>query len=444
MSAQRATQLLDAGVWLQMSGDTEGARRLFEQAAKLDPANARAQQLLDSIAANSDEQAAEIARAAATVGGVPSNPFKPPPVEPPAMPGLMEMDWAGAMGVDPTAPGEASGSSGAARVPPSPEAQGPAARSALRGPPGGAAEGSDPGSSQTPRRPPSPMDFFFDPPEQGARAASPPKVAPVDEAPMWRALSEPMPPLPTYPDSGDPSVPEAWEVAFTLGPDPGHAAPDPFDAESVFGAPGSFDATRNAPGGELVPKVRAVTFASAATSAWDSQSNPGVQVQDVKPGLGVAMDLVEPAFEPPSAETADVASEGGERDRERQREVEALLQGARDLLDLDDHTGAMELITKAQQLSPTNAAVLALRERSEKTLQAMFESRLGHMTAKPKVVLKDDEIIWLNLDHRAGFVLAQIDGTVSFEDLFEVCGMSRLDTARILAQLMDEGVISAG
>jgi CRP-like cAMP-binding protein len=64
------------------------------------------------------------------------------------------------------------------------------------------------------------------------------------------------------------------------------------------------------------------------------------------------------------------------------------------------------------------------------------------MAAHPRVVLKDDEIIWLNLDHRAGFVLAQIDGSVSFEDLFEVCGMSRLDTARILAQLVEEGVIS--
>ena len=64
------------------------------------------------------------------------------------------------------------------------------------------------------------------------------------------------------------------------------------------------------------------------------------------------------------------------------------------------------------------------------------------METIPRVLLKDDEIIWLNLDHRAGFVLAQIDGTVSFDDLFSVSGMSRIDTARILAQLVDEGVIS--
>ena len=62
----------------------------------------------------------------------------------------------------------------------------------------------------------------------------------------------------------------------------------------------------------------------------------------------------------------------------------------------------------------------------------------------PRVRLQPDDIIWLNLDHRAGFVLAQIDGAVSFDDLFALSGMSRLDTARILAQLLDEGIIAPG
>ena len=48
MSVQRAAQLVEAGLWLQMSGDVEGARRLFEQALKLDPANARARQLIEA------------------------------------------------------------------------------------------------------------------------------------------------------------------------------------------------------------------------------------------------------------------------------------------------------------------------------------------------------------------------------------------------------------
>ena len=45
MSA-RANQLVEAGLWLKMSGDLQGARRLFEQALKLDPDSIRARELL--------------------------------------------------------------------------------------------------------------------------------------------------------------------------------------------------------------------------------------------------------------------------------------------------------------------------------------------------------------------------------------------------------------
>jgi hypothetical protein len=51
--------------------------------------------------------------------------------------------------------------------------------------------------------------------------------------------------------------------------------------------------------------------------------------------------------------------------------------------------------------------------------------------------------MWLNLDHRAGFLLSQIDGTVDYESLFALSGLPRLDTARILATLINDGVIAS-
>lgn len=338
MSAQRAAQLVEAGLWLQMSGDAEGARRLFEQALKLDPGNARAQQLLGATAPQN--------------GPLPHLLSVPPPPsirpEPPAeLRRGTAMDWSGAMGLaDPTSPSKPV-------------------------PPGMLARGE-----------------------------------PASDEPAVQALSEPMPALPssgplTGEDELDRPVPLPSSAARSAA-----EAPDP-------------------------ARVTPVSFSSVATSAWDSQSSPGVHLDDVKPGVGDAMDMVAP-------QQPREADEGSRVDDE----VDTLMQGAKDLLDLDDHSGAMDLILKAQQLAPGDPKVQALRERSEKTLQAMFESKLGPMSGRPRVQLKDDEIIWLNLDHRAGFVLAQIDGNVSFEDLFEVCGMSRLDTARILAQLVEEGVIT--
>jgi len=118
-----------------------------------------------------------------------------------------------------------------------------------------------------------------------------------------------------------------------------------------------------------------------------------------------------------------------------------LLHRATELQELDDHSGARELLQQAQALDPEAPEVARALGESEQTLQALYESKLGKLSIIPRVRLRDDEVIWLNLDHRAGFILAQIDGTLSFDDLFSVSGMSRLDTARILVELLEQRVI---
>jgi tetratricopeptide (TPR) repeat protein len=123
------------------------------------------------------------------------------------------------------------------------------------------------------------------------------------------------------------------------------------------------------------------------------------------------------------------------------REVSAWMQGANELIALNDFSGALELLGKVLARKPTDPDALKHAEVCEENLTQMYESKMGAMDRIPKVVLPPDEIIWLNLDPRAGFVLAQIDGSVSFEDLYAICGLRRLDTARILSQLLDEGVI---
>ncbi len=122
-------------------------------------------------------------------------------------------------------------------------------------------------------------------------------------------------------------------------------------------------------------------------------------------------------------------------------EARMLLQRATELQELDDHSGAREVLLEAQALDPESPQVARALAESEQTLQALYESKLGKLSVVPRVRLRDDEVIWLNLDHRAGFILAQIDGALTFDDLFSVSGMSRLDTARILVQLLEQRVI---
>ena len=122
-------------------------------------------------------------------------------------------------------------------------------------------------------------------------------------------------------------------------------------------------------------------------------------------------------------------------------ETQVWMRGARELVALNDFSGALELLNKVLDRKPNDADAQKLHQSCEHNLTLMFESKIGSMDARPKTAIPPDEIIWLNLDPRAGFVLAQIDGEVSFDDLYAICGLKQLDTARILCELLEQGVV---
>ncbi|HEY2031402.1 MAG TPA: hypothetical protein VGH20_19560 [Myxococcales bacterium] len=166
----------------------------------------------------------------------------------------------------------------------------------------------------------------------------------------------------------------------------------------------------------------------ASTSPWDEGPSKAIeQPEDAGDEVSSAWSIHDETL--PAAGLTD-------------DETEVWMRGARELLALNDFSGALELLGKILLRKPNDRDALAMHEICEQNLTLMYESKLGSMEARPRVAIPPDEIIWLNLDPRAGFVLAQIDGEVSFEDLYAICGLKRLDTARILCELLEQGVVS--
>jgi tetratricopeptide (TPR) repeat protein len=131
------------------------------------------------------------------------------------------------------------------------------------------------------------------------------------------------------------------------------------------------------------------------------------------------------------------------RPGEPTNDIQVWLQAARELFALGDFTGSLELIEKILQIDPDHGEARDYLRQNEATLIAMYESKLGPVSDVPRLWIKPEEVMWLNLDHRAGFLLAQIDGTVDYDSLFALSGLPRLDTARILANLIADGVITS-
>ena len=121
-----------------------------------------------------------------------------------------------------------------------------------------------------------------------------------------------------------------------------------------------------------------------------------------------------------------------------------LLRGAQELVGLGDYEGALDLLQKLKQRlgdRPIPPAAKQLQEDCEGMLIRLCESRIGPLTQIPKLVDPSGDLVWLNLDHRAGFLLSPGGRPGLLRGVFALSGMPRLETIRILAQLMREAVI---
>ncbi len=530
MSA-RTNQLLEAGLWLKMSGDVEGARRLFEQALRLDPESIRARELLGHSVPEAEAVPQELRDVPVTRSDLFSVPLPRLFQDEPPAPASMPEEWwnappSDAMGntsrffvrtAEPAGSGGApapmhtipwgpsplppraagspaespraaspahdqdfqgddlgesgddfglelmegtparQGRSGAEAVPsrttgaiPLPSALGPGATGPVLGPP-----------PPAPAREPTPAEGSV-PPRTTGPVPLPPAVAPLHATPA-----------PATPSRARVAGPDATaEPSRTTGPVPlpaaraqsAPAAPDPSPPQepvpwSMPASGGSAPATTPSKGvgaiplppagpgrGQATPRAAAPPPTTTASFGAVSPAAGGHPFpSDAWGGEGEGPTLLAPEGPGALELLAEPRGVSGltplPAPRDPRSEAVRLFERSRELQNLDDHSGARELLLQAQSLHPELTGLADALARSETKLQTIYESKLGKLSAVPRVRLKEDEVIWLNLDHRAGFMLAQIDGTLSFEDLFSVSGMSRLDTARILAQLLDQRVI---
>lgn len=114
----------------------------------------------------------------------------------------------------------------------------------------------------------------------------------------------------------------------------------------------------------------------------------------------------------------------------------------RERYDLGDFTGALVVAEGVLEDDPHNAVARRYVDDCRDMLLRMYLSRIGDTSQVPRVVMEPEQLRWLTLDHRAGFLLSCIDGASSIEELLDVCSMSPLEALRILYDLLQQGAIS--
>ena len=121
---------------------------------------------------------------------------------------------------------------------------------------------------------------------------------------------------------------------------------------------------------------------------------------------------------------------------------EETIREMRDRFSLGDYTGALVLADGLLEDDPANPEVKECAENCRQVLRQMYTARIGPLDRVPVVTVARDQLRWLSIDHRAGFVLSHIDGVSSLEMILDVSGMPLLDALRILCELAQQRIIS--
>lgn len=137
-------------------------------------------------------------------------------------------------------------------------------------------------------------------------------------------------------------------------------------------------------------------------------------------------------------------SEGGALDlvdRSRPSQQLDLVGEMEELYALDDLTGALRFAELILGREPDNMQARQCAQNCRQRLIQLYASKIGDLSGVPVQALSENQMRWLGLDHRSGFLLSRVDGLSTIEEVLDVCGMPRLEALKTLVDLLERGAI---
>ncbi|NRA34113.1 MAG: hypothetical protein HRU17_12305 [Polyangiaceae bacterium] len=162
------------------------------------------------------------------------------------------------------------------------------------------------------------------------------------------------------------------------------------------------------------------------------------------PNMGTALGLVEsqerdsapPSDPPPSTNQHALPSEPPPP-----AQTGDTIQEVQDRYNVGDFTGALVIAEALLEANPDDSEASGFVDSCREVLTQMYAARLGALSQTVTISVPPNEIRWLSLDHRAGFLLSLVDGTSTVEEILDISGMTRLDALRIMFTLAQQNVV---
>lgn len=145
--------------------------------------------------------------------------------------------------------------------------------------------------------------------------------------------------------------------------------------------------------------------------------------------------LTNPVYTPPWDDEHEELAEGRHQARE-------LWDRARHHHSLGDYSTSEKLLEQLLETEPGNREAERLLEDNRQQREKRSLTRLRSVTATPRIVLGQEQLVWQNLDAKKGFVLSRVDGLLTVQDIIDIANLPRHETIQILADLVEEGILA--
>lgn len=109
---------------------------------------------------------------------------------------------------------------------------------------------------------------------------------------------------------------------------------------------------------------------------------------------------------------------------------------------LGDFSGALTIAEAVLTEDPQNTDAQRYAESCRDVLKQMYAARLGPLDQVAVVAVPAEQLRWLTLDHRSGFLLSHVDGVSTLEEILDISGMPHLEAMRIICDLVQQKVIA--
>ena len=119
----------------------------------------------------------------------------------------------------------------------------------------------------------------------------------------------------------------------------------------------------------------------------------------------------------------------------------ARLADIRAHFDRGDYSTALALVEDLLATEPGQAGAQAYADQCRQKLLALYTEKLGNVSRRPRMRVPLSDIRDRQIDHRAGFLLSCMSSALTVDELLDVAGMPKLDTLRILYELLQAHII---